>query len=534
MASSLRKFRWSAITLVALVVGAVALYLVASPKPAVRPSVYVGLSDQRLPVRLTVAEDRKTLSLDVGWVAPCGLQVGGVGAVSIERTVATRASKIDRDGRFSWRGNMVESLGDGDEDRRSLRVVGRRGADGTIRGTWRAQRSIYNGQAGIVDRRCTTGNVGFAVRIGGSVRQPPPRIDRAGNRVIALDGTPDSVAAAPDGVWVISHARGPHNAYEVRRSLREIDPTTGRAGARTTLGDGTAESFAAGAGAAWVATHRIGQQRNFAELLRVDARTHRVSSGAPPRGWDAGIRAIAVGAGAVWLLVNRTSAAPDGTVQGVLRVDPRSGRIVRTIALQPDRRIRATSRCQAGNDSADLLAAGAGAVWVMSTANYGCAAAPGRRQRRRDRPGRSTRLRRIDPHTNRVTRTIELRHAYAKLAAGPGGVWATTCSAALGPGCQRPTPLALHRIRLSDGSPAAVMPLPGGPHVTGLAASRDAVWISQADEDWRGGTLRRLDRATGRLSRVRRFQGPPSNVSIAETGVWVLDTLARTLIRIAQ
>lgn len=532
----MRRYRWSAVALVAVATGAVALNQVASPKPAARPGVYVGLSDQRLPVKLTADEDRETLSLDVSWLARCGLQVGGIGAVSIERTVAARASKINRDGRFSWRGTSVESLHDGDEERRRLRLVGRRGADGTIRGTWRAQRSFYNGQAGIVDRSCTTGNVGFAVRIGGSLRQPPPRTDRAGNRVIALSGTPDSVAAAADGVWVISHTRAPYDPYDVRHSLREIDPTTGRGGARTMLDDGTAEiPFGAGAGAAWVATHRIGQQRNFAELLRVDARTHRASSGAPPRGWDAGIRAVAVGAGAVWLLVNRASAAPDGTVQGVLRVAPRSGRIVRTIALAPDRRIRATSRCQAGNDSADLLAAGAGAVWVVSTANYGCAAAPGRRQRRQDRPGRSTRLRRIDPHTNRVARTIELRHAYVKLAAGAGGVWATTCSTPpLAAGCQRPASLALHRIRLSDGSPAAVTPLPGGPHVTGLAASRDAVWISQADKDWRGGTLRRLDRATGRLSRILTFQGAPSNVSIAETGVWVLDTVARTLIRIAR
>jgi hypothetical protein len=143
----------------------------------------------------------------------------------------------------------------------------------------------------------------------------------------------------------------------------------------------------------------------------------------------------------------------------------------------------------------------------------------------------SARLLRIDPRRNRVTRTIRLRHGYDHLTATPTALWATTCAGPSGPTCLRTAPLLLHRIGTRDGRALSVTPLPPG-RVIGLAATGDAVWISHIATGARGGTLMRVDRATGRRSTVLRFEGTPSNVSIGEGGVWVIDTFARTLIRV--
>lgn len=520
-----------------VVVGAVAVYeRAASPQSAAQAGVYVGLSDQRLPVKLAVSEDRVT-SLDIRWLARCGRRHRGVGATSIERTIRPAAVKIADGGTFSWRGTSVERGHDGDEERQRLRLRGRHAADGRLSGTWRAERDFFNGQLGAVDRRCSTGDVRFDVRIGGSLRQPAPTTDAAGNRVVALDITADSVAATAKTVWVLSNSRTSEDSY--RRTVSEVNPTTGRVRKLKTLPGGGVDEipFAAGSGAAWVGTYRSstspnGQIRTVGTLLRVDARTRRVTAVPPHPRWSGTIRAVAVGAGAVWLLADRTSIAADGTWQAVLRVDPRSSRVVDAVALSPDRRTRATARCRAGNDTAELLAAGAGAVWVISTASYGCEAPqPGTRQRRQDRIGRSIRLRQIDARGVRVTRTIRLRHSYTKLAVAANAVWATTCSLRFPvPGCDRTARHALHQISLRNGAPAAVTPLSGGEIVAGLAASRDAVWISQTDKDGRSGALRRLDRTNGRLSTILRLEGAPSNVSVGGDGVWLVDTFARTLI----
>lgn len=114
--------------IVIVVVGGGVAFAV-SRSPAV---VYSGLSAQRLAFSLEVASDGKTLSLDIKWTASCGRVV---------RTIRAAVTTIDANGEFAWSGTHVnDRLGDGDEDRQRLRLVGRREGDGTLTGLWRGER----------------------------------------------------------------------------------------------------------------------------------------------------------------------------------------------------------------------------------------------------------------------------------------------------------------------------------------------------------------------------------------------------------
>lgn len=518
----------TAVVVVVVVVVAAALALSRSRQPAARPQAYVGLSAQRLPVKLVVSEDRDTLSLDVSWVGHCETRPAGVMPVAIQRTSA-QGVKIADDGRISHRRTLIgRSLGL--DVRTRLRIRGRRSARGTIAGTLSVQEAAFHdAQLTDVVRRCSIGEVAFRARVGGNVRQPAPWTDPAGNRVTALDGTPDQVAAGAGAAWIADGApRERPPSY--RTIVTQIDRTTGRRGGRATLDApglfAGARPIAAGADAAWLGMTLIeagsNGPRGATRLARIDARTHRVTTGPRHRRLRPLMHQVAAGASAVWVLINAT----DRPWHGVLRADPRTGRILRAISLPRGPRRRTTPRCRDHDHGADALAVGAGAVWVKSTSAYVCQPGPIRFRQR---------LQRIDPRSNRVTHTIALRHTYAQLAvAAGGGVWATTCAkefqAAI---CDKPLRPALHRISLRNGQATAITPLPAG-KVVGLAASRDGVWLTQTGHDTRGGTLRRLDPTTNRLSTVLRLQGAPSNVSIDSDGAWVIDTFARTLIRVPR
>lgn len=523
--------RRAAIAAVIVVAVAAALALTRSPSPrspqaAARGQVHVGLTAQRLPVKLVVSDDRKTLSLDVSWVGHCEKPPAGVMSVSIQRTRAPRV-KIAANGQISYERTFIDRSS-GLDVRTSLQIHGRQSAQGTTTGTLSVQEAAFHDpQFADAVRRCSIGDVAFRASVGGSVRRPAPSTDPAGNRVIALDGTPDQVAVAAGAAWVADGApleRPP--AY--RTIVTQIDRETGP-GARVILDApgrfAGARPIAAGAGAAWVGMTLIEAgshgPRGATKLARIDARTQRVTTAPRHRRLKPLMHQVAAGADAVWALINAT----DRPWHGVLRADPRTGRVLRAISLPRGPRRRSTARCQDHDHGADALALGAGAVWVKSTSAYVCQPKPTVRFRQR--------LHRIDPRSNRVTHTIALRHTYAKLAVTSDGAWATTCSDEFGSDiCTKPRRPALHRISLRNGK-ATVTPLPAG-QVVGLAASRDGVWISQTNHDTHGGTLRRLNPITNRLSTVLRLQGAPSNVSIDEDGVWVIDTFARTLIRVPR
>lgn len=458
---------------------------------------YGGMSPQRLPVKLTVSADRKTLKLDVSWCQkPCA---------EVERRVR-RSVKIDADGGFSWeeREGYVNS---GYEESSHLRLEGHGSAEDTIVGTWRVDKTSISDDDGTT--RVSTGDLHFSVRRGASVRQPAARADGPGKLVIPVDGSPRQVAVGEGRAWVLSES-GTNRLRTL--FVSEIDPRTGALGRRTEIKDrlGVAPSFTAmtaSEGALWLTGGGMGTA-----VARVDAHTRRVRFIAqkPRVHADA-----AVGAGALW----QVDVRPPRFNRLLLRSDPVSGRTVRRIRLSP-RTPGPRCRHNLNGPSPQLIAVGGGSVWVISETDSFCG-----------------RLSRIDPRTNRVTRAIAPGHPYYALAAAPGGIWGVTRRGLrfeYGRPVQQRT--ELHRIGLRDGRPTAVTRLPEG-DVLGLAVSREAVWISQANGDRRGGVrggvVRRVDRATRRLSTALRLKLPPPKVAIGEGAVWVIDTSGRALTRLA-
>ncbi len=489
--------------MVIALVGVAVMAVAGVDGPRPHAGEYAGLSAQRLPVRLTVAADRRTLAMDVSWCFEF--------CAYVERTVS-RSVAIADDGSFSWqhRHGYVNS---GYEESNHLRLEGHREGDGALAGTWRVDRTGVDEDEG-GSFHTSTGDVSFRVGRGGSVRQPPPQRDASGNLVIPVDGSPRQVAVGQGRAWVFSET-GTNRQRSV--FLSDIDLRTGAIGRHTEIKDRagvspsvfTASGMVAREGAIWL----TGGTRP--DVLRVDARTRRVVQ-IPEKPGVIPWHGVAVGAGALWQIDTR---AP-GFNHLLLRSDPRTGRTVRRIRLSPRtpgpkcRRDLNAPGVPVGvvvvGEPPPLIAAGVRSVWVLSPTDSVCG-----------------RLSRIDARTNRVTRAIAPRHVYDALAVAPGGLWGVTRR---GSRYERGRH-ALHRIGLRDGRPAAVTPLPEG-DVRGLAVSRDAVWVSQTNHDRRGGVLLRIDRATGRRSTALTFQGEPSGVAIGGGAVWALDIPARTLIRI--
>ena len=494
------------------------------------PGGYAGRTSQGLPVTVIVAADRRTLALDIRWrcTSPRDPSAGSV------RAFRQRPAAIARDGTFSATGRRIGRPGS--DTRETARVTGRTSARGALTGTWSGE---YEYVTDDTDIRCASGDVTFDLRR----RRSAPGVQAKRDPVVALDG-PREVAVAAGQVWVLEQGQtGP--------AVVAIDPATGAPLRRTLVGGIDAAVappgvafppvLAAGEGAAWVVTGILGPRL---ELTRVDAKTggRRRITVAPPApgpgpgtgtgpgtgpgtGSGIGVAAfgsLAVGEGAVWMLVG----------EHVLRLDRRSGRLVRTIRLTPAPPADSQSHCGlgAGRGSAppglqaDRLAIGAGAVWVASKCG--------------PRPSRLGFLSRIDPDTNRVTRAVALRHSYSTLAAGAAGVWAATAtSTLLTPRAMKP---ALHRIDPRTGRPAAVTPLRAG-EVRGLAVGRDSVWVARTADARAGagagagapvGSLGRLDADRARLSTVLRLEAP-SSLAVGGGRVWVVDAFARTLRRAA-
>ncbi len=479
----------------------------ADARPA--PGEYAGRTSQGLPVTVTVDEDGATLTLDIRWRCPTPPEPGA----DTVRPFRHRAATIDRDGTVSVPESTVASP---EGIRETGRLAARTTASGTLRGTWSGD---YGSVTDDTDLRCARGAVSFVVRR----RCATPGTDAAGQPVIALDG-PREVAAGAGHVWVLE--QGPRGAEVVR-----IDPATGALRARTSIGrtDGSvapprgsafAPVLAAGEGAAWVVTGILGPRL---ELTRIDARTkqaRRVAvtpAAAGPGGVAPAFGSLAAGAGALWMLVG----------DRVLRLDARSGRVVRSIRLTPASAAGGAEHCGrpgagglagAPAPQAERLAIGAGAVWVASKCG--------------PRPSRFGYLSRIDPRTNRVTRAVALRHSYSKIAAGRAGLWAATATATLLP--PRPPEPALHRIDPAPGRPASVTSLPEG-NVVGLGVAAGAVWVAVEGAPQRArapvGTLHRLNpRRRARLSTALRLESPAS-LAVDGGRVWVVDAYAQTLRR---
>jgi ABC-type branched-subunit amino acid transport system substrate-binding protein/DNA-binding beta-propeller fold protein YncE len=224
-------------------------------------------------------------------------------------------------------------------------------------------------------------------------------------------------------------------------------------------------AVAAGAGAVWVGNTRPSASagaNSMVSVSRIDPRTLTITHTAtlPNRGhgsgvFDVGRSRIAVGDGAVWAI------DPDGTVA---RIDPRSGRVVKTIKA-----------------SAGMLAAGAEGVWVLT--DNGVA--------------------RIDPAKNRLGTRIPLPFGNARdIAVGSGAVWVTDDPQGL-----------LWRIDVGRSRTARTIDVGVGAFYVSYGAG--AVWVG----NFVTGTVSRVDPRTNRVT-ARHQVGAIQSLAAGERVAW--------------
>jgi hypothetical protein len=478
---------------------------------------YVGLGAQRLPFRLTLDGDPQTLSLDVSWWAPC---------TGVTRTIRPNAVTVGSDGAFSWQGDGTDVIdgGDGDEIRQSYRLKGRRQDDGALTGVWHADSGYYNGEARAFDNQCSSGDVAFTVRQGANTEQPPPRGDASGRLVVSLEATPFAIAGAAGSMWLLDEGTPARtaSASPAHPTLKRIDTRTGAVGAGVALqavSEPGPRYLTAGEGAAWVLANPLRQR-----VSRIDARTGAIvltpTARSPAARRDAlGIGAIAAGSGGLWLT--------DLDDARLLRLDGRSGRLTRSIALAgPHRR-----GCEMDPAVPEQLTTGGGDAWVTASIAMTC------RTSKRNLAYERVLLR-VDARTNRVTHRLSLDHGVSAvpsfdtpIAAGGGGLFGVACAKRVPSG--RDALCGQGRLQRFDlrGGPRTIATLPTGT-ITGLAATSDALWVGEQLGGGPGGVLIRIDRKTKRRTTVLRTTGKPSNLAVGGGAVWIADSGARQLLRV--
>jgi streptogramin lyase len=292
---------------------------------------------------------------------------------------------------------------------------------------------------------------GDPARPRGQVAQPTPTPRRPAEphvvRTVAVGERPNDVVVSRGTVWVSSSRS---------TVVMRIDAATGRV-QRPSLRTGRGvKAMAAGFGSLWVL--------NFdrATVTRYSLRTRRRLSSTPvPSGRP---NAIALAAGAVWVGTLRRDAS--GEQDAVLRLDPRSGRVLRRVAVP------------AGVGGID---AGRSAVWVVNRT--------------------SQTVTRLDIRTAALT-PVPVGRDVRGIAVGVDAVWATSFAE---DAVTRIDPRTLRRTTVPTG---------GGP--TSVAAAPGTVWVVNNTES----TLTRIDPAT------RRRVGEPVPVAL---NPFAIDVAGRSL-----
>lgn len=221
---------------------------------------------------------------------------------------------------------------------------------------------------------------------------------------------------------------------------------------------------ASGFGSLWVAVYGTGR------LVRIDPRSNRIVRRirvAP------GICALTIAAGSVWVASDRTDV--------VYRIDPRRGRILARIRV---------------SDWPAHLAAGPGRVWVSSF-RYG-------------------HVTQISTHTNRMTRVYRFPGNPSGLARTGGTLWV-----AFGR-----TGRTLARVDIATHE---ITHVPLGHAGAGfLSALQGSLWTTTSD-----GYAVRVDPAAGRVVATFPIRGTPAGVAADPDGtIWVAEKERDTITRI--
>ena len=189
-------------------------------------------------------------------------------------------------------------------------------------------------------------------------------------------------------------------------------------------------------------------------MVRIDARTNKVTASVPSG------RIAEFGAGSLWI---------GAGVRGLLRVDPKDGRVLATIPFR---------ECCS-------LAFGEGALWAMA----------------------SGKVARIDPKTTKILATIPVDCAGSKrMAAGEGSVWVA---------CRDDS--AVVRIDARRNKVVAKIPT-GSAGAHDLAVTPGAVWVTDTSNE-----MARIDPKTNKV--VATIAGVGGGIGITAEGgeLWASD-----------
>ncbi len=189
---------------------------------------------------------------------------------------------------------------------------------------------------------------------------------------------------------------------------------------------------------------------------------------------DTGISGIATGAGAVWVTNPRRGQ--------LLRVDPTTGRVVRTIPI---------------HGRPGPIAFGGDRVWVADEGGAGVTA--------------------VNAKSGEIFKRGLVPHAAPlRLAVGAGGLWVTSASTG-----------AVRRIDLGSGNPAPPIPVGRGP--AGVTVAHGLVWVANS----RGDTVSKVDPSIGQvLGDPIEVGGRPGGIDAGTSTVWVASAAEDAVTRI--
>jgi YVTN family beta-propeller protein len=292
------------------------------------------------------------------------------------------------------------------------------------------------------------------------------RIDPARNKLVATIGSGSShagqvLAVGAGAVWV---------ANRLRNEVVRIDPKANRV-AKRIRANGSPGGLAFGGGSLWLVDNANGS------VAQIDARRSSITHVIPLNG-NASSGSIAVAGGSIWV--------DDGTPGRLVRIDPRS-RAWTPVDL-------GGRRDCAPEDFVAQLAGGRGAVWAL---DYDpCHTASG--------------LLRIDPRDNAVVPVPEPEPQrsdwgnQSRLAAAASGIWIT----------HNPAGLVL---RIDPTTERVTRTIKVGTFPVGVAVGAGAVWVANRDD----GTVSRIDPGTNLVTATIQLGFNPDGITVDDDSVWV-------------
>lgn len=289
-------------------------------------------------------------------------------------------------------------------------------------------------------------------------------------------------------------------------SVAVIDPRTNGVVDTIEVGDGP-NPIAASRDAVWVVNV------NDKTLMKIDPATHSVveSVGLPaPTGWQGTPFRVAAAPREVWV-----HACPIT----LWRISPEDGQISQELEIAPDRGVFPELSCAIAVDSGSVWVAAEGPPQLVRVATPETAAAA--IEERFSRPDEALRaialaagsvwvaesagaIRRIDPRTGAITKTISLDNGLSAMTFAYGAVWVVN---------RRENSVARIRPRTNS----VVYAIPVGEDPVAIAAGGGALWVANSGS----GTVSRIDPNTNTVTETIEVGNRPLGVAVGADRVWV-------------